>query len=229
MKYKNNDLISYMFRYLEKYTGKYRVLPYYDTSLSDFPRDNTGAIDSSFDDLYIPCKKGVIKHTYDDFDKLALCIYDKRSKVAKSIFDDICKKYPNIDISLVMDGNDNYIYFYDKDLNKVATIVRPKTSGAKIKWDDKRNLPKIEYNIPEEDTSKLSKITSKLSKTGKMHFMKKCNSEFLESITNDNFDAKLEMKKSRLATKEYIHSLGLWDKYIKFISKKSKEVKNDSI
>ena len=98
MKYKNNDLISYMFRYLEKYTGKYRVLPYYDTSLSDFPRDNTGAIDSSFDDLYIPCKKGVIKHTYDDFDKLALCIYDKRSKVAKSIFDDICKKYPNIDI-----------------------------------------------------------------------------------------------------------------------------------
>lgn len=222
MKYKNNDLIPYMFRYLEKYTGKYRVLPYYDASLSDFPRDNTGDIDSSFDDLYIPCKKGVVKHTYYDFDKLALCIYDKRPKVAKSIFDDIYKKYPNIDISLDTDGNDSYIYFYDKDLDKVATIIKPRTSGAKIKWCDKRNLPKIEYNIPEEDINKLSKITSKLSKTEKMHFMKRCNSEFLEYITNNNFDAKVEMKKSRLDTKEYIHSIGLWGKYIKFISKKSK-------
>ena len=218
------NLISYMYRYLEKYTGKYRVLANYDVNTNDFPRDSNNTIDESFDDLYIPCKKGIIKHTYDDYDKLALCLYDKRPSVAKSIFDDINNKYSNLDIELISEGNDNYIYFYDKDISKIATIVKPKTSGAKIKWNDNRNLPKVEYSIPIEDINKYTKIISKIPKNKKMIFIKTCNSEFLESISKKDFDAKLDMKLSRLSTKEYIHSKDLWDKYLKFIKKKIKEV-----
>lgn len=218
------NLISYMYRYLEKYTGKYRVLANYDVNTNDFPRDSNNTIDESFDDLYIPCKKGIIKHTYDDYDKLALCLYDKRPSVAKSIFDDINNKYSNLDIELISEGNDNYIYFYDKDISKIATIVKPKTSGAKIKWNDNRNLPKVEYSIPIEDINKYTKIISKIPKNKKMIFIKTCNSEFLESISKKDFDAKLDMKLSRLSTKEYIHSKNLWDKYLKFIKKKIKEV-----
>lgn len=198
--------------------GKYRVLPYYDTQLSDFPRDALGSIDSSFDDLYIPCKKGVIKHTYDDFDKLAFCLYDKRPSVAKSIYDEILKKYPSIDIELVENGSDSYIYFYDKDMTKVSSIIKPKTSGAKIKWSDNRNLPKVNYSIPEEDNKKLSKATEKIPKNRKMIFMKSCNSEFL-----DKFEIKSNVKSSRLSAKEYIHKNNLWDDYIKFIENKVKE------
>ena len=218
------NLISYMYRYLEKYTGKYRVLANYDVNTNDFPRDSNNTIDESFDDLYIPCKKGIIKHTYDDYDKLALCLYDKRPSVAKSIFDDINNKYSNLDIELISEGNDSYIYFYDKDISKIATIVKPKTSGAKIKWNDNRNLPKVEYSIPIEDINKYTKIISKIPKNKKMIFIKTCNSEFLESISKKDFDAKLDMKLSRLSTKEYIHSKDLWDKYLKFIKKKIKEV-----
>lgn len=217
------NLIDHMYRYLEKYTGKYRVLANYDLSINDFPRNSEGSIDESFDDLYIPCKKGVIKHTYDDYDKLALCLYDKRASVAKSIYDEIHKKYPSIDITLISEGNDSYIYFYDTDINKIATIIKPKTSGAKIKWHDNRNLPKIEYVIPEEDLNKYTKALNKVPKNKKMIFMKTCNSEFLESISKKDFDAKLDMKLSRLSAKEYIHSKDLWDKYIKFIKKKIKE------
>ena len=217
------NLIKYMYRYLEKYIGKYRVLANYDLYTNDFPRDSNNAIDKSFDDLYIPCKKGVIKHTYDDYDKLALCLYDKRLSVAKSIFNDINNKYSNLDIELISEGNDNYIYFYDKDISKIATIVKPKISGAKIKWSDNRNLPKVEYNIPIEDINKYTKIISKIPKNKKMIFIKTCNSEFLDSISKKDFNAKLDMKISRLSTKEYIHSKDLWDKYLKFIKKKIKE------
>ena len=217
------NLIKYMYRYLEKYIGKYRVLANYDLYTNDFPRDSNNAIDKSFDDLYIPCKKGVIKHTYDDYDKLVLCLYDKRPSVAKSIFNDINNKYSNLDIELISEGNDNYIYFYDKDISKIATIVKPKISGAKIKWSDNRNLPKVEYSIPIEDINKYTKIISKIPKNKKMIFIKTCNSEFLESISKKDFDAKLDMKISRLSTKEYIHSKDLWDKYLKFIKKKIKE------
>ncbi|MBQ6632250.1 MAG: hypothetical protein IJH55_09185, partial [Romboutsia sp.] len=201
----------------------YRVLAHYDVDTQDFPRNEVGEIDATFDDLYIPCRKGVITHTYDDFDQLVLCVYDKRPSVTKSIYEEIIKKYPDIDVQLVLSGNDGYIYFYDKDINKIASIVKPKTSGAKIKWSDNRNLPKIEYIIPEEDNKKLSNAIKKLSRTQKMQLMKSCNSEFLDKISTAKFDAKVECKKSRLSPKEYIHSLGIWDKYIRFIKKKIKE------
>ena len=219
----NENVLDYMNRYLEKYVGKYRVLAHYDIDTQDFPRDESGEIDSTFDDLYIPCKKGIITHTYDDFDNLVFCVYDKRPSVVKSIYEEINKKYPDIDIQLIINGNDGYIYFYDKDINKIASIVKPKTSGAKIKWSDNRNLPKIEYVIPEEDLNKYIKATSKIPKNKKMIFMKSCNSDFLESISKKDFDAKLDMKLSRLTVKEYIHSKEMWDKYIRFIKKKVKE------
>ena len=165
-----SNIVDYMYRYLEKYIGTYRVLAYYDIDLKDFPRDETGSIDKSFDDLYIPCKKGIITHTYDDFDRLALCIYDKRPSVAKNVYNEIKNKYPKIEIELEISGNDGFIYFNAEDIKKIATIVKPKTSGAKIKWNDNRNLPKVEYCIPEEDNKKLVDIMSSLNKTQKNAF-----------------------------------------------------------
>ena len=65
---KNNNMINNMYRYLEKFIGTYRVMAEYDLQTNDFPRDEEGNIDKSFEDLYIPCSRGksVIKHTYDD-------------------------------------------------------------------------------------------------------------------------------------------------------------------
>lgn len=218
------NIITYMYRYLEKFIGTYRVLAHYDIELNDFPRDETGAIDKSFDDLYIPCRKGLITHTYDDYDRLVLCLWDKRPSAVKNIYNEIKEKYPKIEIDMEISGNDGFIYFHAKDIKKIATVVKPKTSGSKIKWSDNRNLPKVSYEIPEEDLKEFTEITEKLDRTQKMHFAKSCNSAFLESISNSRFDAKAEMKKSRLSAKEYIHSIGMWDKYIKFAKKKVKEV-----
>lgn len=133
------NVVEYMYRYLEKYHGKYRVLSLYDISTCDWPRDKYGNIDESFDDLYIPCKKCVIKHCFDDFDKLALCFYDKQPSVAKKVFEEIKQKCPNANIKLEEFGKDSYIYFYDKDIDDIAKVVIPRTLGAKIKWHAKSN------------------------------------------------------------------------------------------
>lgn len=42
---KKKSVLDYMYRYLEKYTGKYRVLAEYDMITKDFPRNDKGCID----------------------------------------------------------------------------------------------------------------------------------------------------------------------------------------
>ena len=130
---------EYMFRYLEKYHGTYRVLSDYDLHTLDWPRDEEGNIDESFDDLYIPCRKGVIKHCYDDYDKLALCFYNKNASVVKNIYSEIKKRGPERDLELEDMGRDHIIYFYAEDMDKIAPVVVPRKSGAKIRWDAKSN------------------------------------------------------------------------------------------
>lgn len=136
---KKRPIEDYMFRYLERYHGKYRVMSDYDLETLDWPRDDKGKIDDSFEDLYIPCKKGVIKHCYDDYDLLVLCFYDKNESVSKKVYDEIKAKYKDINIRYEKDGRDQFIYFYDKDLDRVAKIIKPRTSGKGIKWKAKSN------------------------------------------------------------------------------------------
>lgn len=206
-----------MFRFLEKYTGTYRVLGCLDLSTNDFPRDENGNIDSSYDDLYIPCSRGksVIKHTYED-NKLVLCFYNKCS-TARNVYKELKDKYKKLDIEFEDSGEDGLIYFNADDIKKIATIVKPKTSGASIKWNSVKNLPKVKYEIPTEDLKRLSDITKNLSRTDKMQFGRKLSLEFLES-----YKLKDEQKQSRLSPKEFIHSKDLWDDYM---IKAKKEVK----
>ena len=119
-------------------------------------------------------------------------------------------------------GSDGFIYFNSKDIKKIATIVKPKTSGAKIDPFSNKNLPKIEYKIPSKDLSELYTLTKDLSKIETMQFFKRVNSDFIKEIKKLNgkaFNGKEEHKKSRLGSKEFIHSIGLWDKYIKYVKK----------
>ena len=206
-----------MFRFLEKYTGTYRVLGCLDSYTNDFPRDETGNIDPSYDDLYIPCSRGksVIKHTYED-DKLVLCFYNKCS-TARNVYKELKDKYKKLDIEFEDCGEDGLIYFKADDIKKIATVVKPRTSGASIKWNSVKNLPKVKYEIPSKDLKRLSDITAGLSKVEKMKFGKNVSSEFLLS-----HKLKEEQNQSRLSPKEFIHSKGLWDDYM---IKANKEVK----
>ena len=130
---------EYMFRYLEKYHGKFRVLSDYDLQTLDWPRDSSGRIDDEFEDLYIPCKKGIIRHTYNDYDQLALCFYDKNESISKKIYDEIKATCKGAKVLYEKLGRDQFIYFYDKDIDEIAKVIKPRVSGARIKWHAKSN------------------------------------------------------------------------------------------
>ena len=130
----NND----MFRYLEKYVGTYRVLTELDYGTKDFPRDHTGKIDTSFDDLYIPCNKGIIKHSYKPH---YLVWYSNKLGLGRSVKREFEEKHIEI---FDYDESDSevLIWFDEKDFKKVASIIKPKTKGKKISPFSSRNLTK---------------------------------------------------------------------------------------
>ena len=214
---KTND---YMFRYLEKYVGKYRVLADVDLETNKFPDS------SSFEDFYIPCNRGcVIKHTYVGNDILSLCFYNSIG-LAKNVSKELSKLNIEHQDEISDDCVDAIILFNAKDIEKVAKVVKPKTNGKDIHPLSSRNLTKGKvstYVIPEKDLDKLYKNTSSMTKTEKLQFFRKCNKEFLQKLQDEEgVDCKTQMKIDGLDTKSYLHMNGYWKDYVKFINAKLK-------
>lgn len=219
----NKNTNEYMYRYLERYVGTYRVLAEIDKDSGEFPNDD------SFEDFYIPCNRNcVIKHTYDGNDILALCFYDSVS-TAKNVAKELKEQKIEYEFDFDKDCSDSYILFNAKDIKKIAKVVKPKTSGKTINPLSKRNLAKgknsSSYKIPTEDLEKLNKNTVNLTKTEKLQLFRKLNSDFIDSLSKkDKKDYKSLMKMDGLNARQFIHMNGYWDKYIKFVNKNLKTV-----
>ena len=213
---KNNNP---MFRYLEKYVGTYRVLPIL-TLDNDFPRDENGDIDDDYDDLYIPCAKGIIIHSYTPY---LLVWYTPKIKTGKKVKEQFEKSGIKICDYEETDG-DILIWFDKSDIKKVAKIVNPKTVGKNINPLSKKNLTKqkLTYQLPESDLNDYNRLFFGLNTVEKMHFARAVNKKFIESINNPRF--KKEKDDSGLEFKEFVHSKGMWDKYIDFIKNERKNI-----
>lgn len=219
----NADTSKKMYRYLLKYVGTYRVKAEYDQITKDFPRTEDGKIEDSFEDLYIPCTKGVvIKHTYIGDEILECCFYNK-IKTALNTFERIHKKYPSLDIEFEDNSPDGIIYFHAKDMKKIATIVKPQTTGKGINPFSKKNLPKSDYVIPNKDLNQLTKLTKNLSKPESMQFFRRVNSEFLSKISTEKKNYKHKFKSCNMTAREFIHSEGLWEEYLAYIKTQIKD------
>ena len=112
--------------------------------------------------------------------------------------------------------------FKTKDANDVIPLLKPKTSGANISPFSSKNLPKNKYyKIPDEDLVKYKSIVSKIPKERILDITHITN-KFLKSLAtkkNTYDDIKNDMALKGLKGKEYIHSIGLWDKYIDYLRK----------
>lgn len=110
--------------------------------------------------------------------------------------------------------------FNYKESNTVIPILNPKTNGANISPFSSRNLPKNKtYLIPDEDLIAYKNITSKIPKEHVLDITHTTNSFLKSLVTRKNKwdDMKADMKLKGLKGKEYIHSIGKWDKYIKYL------------
>ena len=212
--------------YLKKYVGTYRVLADYNLDTNDYPREANGAIDKSFDDYYILGRKHLqVRHGCG---KTLSCFMDIKGtglNVIRAIYKDAFNKEPskNIDHTIrdleaskiiygteVLDG-DVIFRFDDEYLKSFAKIFKLKTSGSKVQPLSKKNLPKGKYKIPQEDLDKYKLAIANM--TG--FDIKNKNNIFQKKLLKKNKNWVADQKFKGIKFKEYVHSVGLFDEYLK--------------
>lgn len=111
--------------------------------------------------------------------------------------------------------------FKTKYMDVLEKYLQPKTYGANISPFSVKNRPKIAYIIPDEDLVKYKLLTSDLPQN-KLILIGKLTKDFIKSMSNKKLsykNIKSDMALKCLRGKEYIHSIGKWNDYIKYLEK----------
>lgn len=229
--------------YLSKFKGKYRLLSEIDKNTNDFPRDERGVIEDN--DVYIKCRKGKIYHygrnvlvcyvpslgvgrnilkliaNRLDID-LNKYFYEENNK---NVYD-----YENfynslLDTKIIFDieETDSEILwkFKDKDIELMAEVMQAQTNGADISPFSTKNLPKEKYEINTDDLRLYKEIKDSISKETLLSLGRLTNRFISEIMAKNklykNVNMKELMRKKMLKGKEFIHSEGFWNEYLKFL------------
>lgn len=222
-----------MTHYMMKYKGKYRVLPELDLSTNDFPRDSNGNIEDSCG-LYITCYNGAKIYDYgqDGHREMQLAAYIPSRIRGRNIKKEMDKQdidYYNYDET---DDESSFV-FSSNDIDKVAKLMKAKTSGAKTSPFSSKNLPKNTVEIPEDKIALYKEITGRLQRND-VFIIKGINSSFMNEVLAKKlrekgkrklFDWRTDQKQMGLSRdiKGYIYSKGLWQEYIDYLDKKVSE------
>ena len=183
-------------------------------STNDFPRKLNGNLEDI--DCYIDCLHGNrVFHYGRDILQAYIPSLGRGHNIIKAI--------AQIDSSMIFDieETDSEVLFKFKHVNsdKIIPLLKPKTAGASISPFSSRNLPKCTYIIPDEDLDKYKQIVSKIPQECILTLTHSTNN-FIKSLAtkrNPIENIKIEMKKKCLKSKEYIHSIGKWKEYIKYL------------
>lgn len=206
---------------IKKYKGVYRLRAPIDQRKNDFPRE----IDNKYaeNDCYIDCMHGN-KITY--YGKSILQAY------IPSIIrgHNILKAINEIDSSIIFDieETDEEVLFKFKyvDSDKIIPLLKPRTSGANISPFSTRNLLKNKgYKIPDEDLNLYKEIVAKIPPERILVLTHITNSYIKTLVNRRNTMDKIraDMKLKGLSGKNYIHSIGKWKDYIKYMEKNLNE------
>lgn len=217
-----------------KYKGIYRLMAHIDQNTNDFPRDERGNIDS--DDVYIKCAYGNQIYHYGRSTLVAyIPSLGRGHNILLALGKEFCGvedriPYDELYLTLEKQGkiwdiieNDKEIEFKfsAKDIELIAKYLKPQTGGANISPFSSRNLPKRKYDIDLTDLQEYREIINKIPK-GNILIIKNLTSQFLNDILKKDkayrrVDINADMKKKMLKGKEYIHYIGKWNEYIKFL------------
>lgn len=230
-----------MSNYLMKYKGQYRIKPNLDLQLNDVPRDEHGNIDPSYDDIYIKCSNGAQIYNYGHgilvayissigrghnilisiAKELNLIDEDTNEREYDALYSRLNKNRTVFDIM----ENDAEIEFKfnSKNMELIAKYLKPQTSGADISPFSTRNLPKSSYTIPDEDLREYLEITNRIPKEDKLLITHATKGFMSNILSKDSLyktvSMKVDMRQKCLKSREYIHSVGKWNEYIKYLEK----------
>lgn len=218
-----------MSNYMIKYKGSYRLLPVIDQSTNDFPRDSNGNIEDDLE-IYVSCQNGnrIEYYGLNDSRRAILLAYVPSLGRGRNIKKALKKQ--GVDILFYDESDEEVLFHFNAtDIETVATLLKAKTSGANISPMSKRNLPKVKFELPEEDMAAYKDIVDKVDKNDKL-LIHRITTEFLDKVlakelrpkgTRKPYDYKTEMKKLKLASdsKGYIWTKELWNEYLEFLEK----------
>jgi hypothetical protein len=223
--------------FLRRYVGTYRVKAHYDLETNDFPKGYDNTIDNNFDDYYISCNNnGEIKHiSYTS----NLMYYNEKISVVYRILKALIKHELGIEATTRAEVEKNMsklklVYNIDlmdsegcfdfkaENLAELAGFLKPHTSGKSISPLSPKNLPKAPYEIPAKDMDTYKKATNAIGCEGieKMRIINDINNAFKKDVLGDEY--LKEQRKLALGFKEFIHTKGLWNKYVDYIEQNIK-------
>lgn len=128
------------------------------------------------------------------------------------------------DIIFNKEENDSEVLFQFKAkyIKEFEKYLKPKTNGSNISPFSSRNLPKNKsYEIPDEDLLPYKNLIEKIGKKQIITLTHMTNN-YLKSLTTKKYsweDIKADMALKGLSGKNYIHSIGKWDEYIRYLEK----------
>lgn len=220
---------------------KYRVVAAYDITTNDFPRNDNGLIDPSFDDLYIKCANGnqiyfykkIKKRNIPEEERYVMEAYILSKQRGKNILEKLKDCNDDIAYDIRITDSELLFKFNLKYLDDVAELLKAKINRKDSEGNYKyispfsvRNLPKNKYKIPDEDLMKYRSIVVNISKE-RTYIIAHINKEFTKQfICKKKFtfvDIKSEQRRMGIKGKNYIHAKGLWDKYCSYLEKEIKK------
>lgn len=120
----------------------------------------------------------------------------------------------------IYDTDEEVIFKFKWDkMKQFEKYLKPKTSAADRSPFSSKNLPKSTYEIPEEDQLKYKETTSKLPKEDILKIGRMTN-EYIKTLANRKNKLetiKDDMKKKCMKNNQYIHSIGKWNDYLKYL------------
>lgn len=203
------------------YKSVYRILPVINNATNDFCRDCNDKIDE--DNVYIQCYyNSRIWH----YGRSKLIAYIPSVQRGHNVVKALKKNSVNV---FDCDESDEEVVFKfnASDMDQVASLMKPKTSGAKTSPFSSKNLPKAQVDIPENELARYKSLVSKLGTSG-MSVIRTANKNFLDDVLAKKlrpkgkrkpFDYTSDMKTMCLSrdTKSYVYAKGLWEDYLKFL------------
>ena len=107
-------------------------------------------------------------------------------------------------------------------MEQLEPYLKPRTSGSNISPFSSRNLSKNKsYKISDEELKPYKELITNLPQN-QLIFVGKYTNSFLQSLATkrkpmDKIKADMALK--GLKNKEYIHSIGKWNEYVKYLQK----------
>lgn len=232
---------------IEKFKGQYKLSCPVDKSTNDFPRKLNGTyedsdvyIDCSFGnrvyyygkgilEAYIPSigrGRNIICQIYAKLinpDNVNIETTDRRTSyniLDRKLYESEISKSELI-TNIVETDSEVSFYFPFKYSDSIIPLLKPKTLAASRSPFSSKNLPKEKYDISESEMREYRDIINPLVSGNQFLLLSKITQNYINIMSKSKayrgVDMKALMKKKMLKGKEFIHSEGYWDDYLKYL------------